>query len=187
MRRLLCLVGSVLIVMSLTAAGWPTNHGDAQRSGWLSDQTHFRALTAAFSVTLDGAVYGSPILAGSRLIVATENDTVYALDASTGSQLWKAHLRTPVRRAVLPCGNIDPLGITGTPTYDAVTNRVFVMTESPDPTTVARHEIFGLDLVTGQVRMNRRIEVPGTDPKAQQSPDEIVRLALPKRDDPSSW
>lgn len=158
----------VLLVLGLTAAGWPTDHGDPQRSGWLPTQTRFAHLTRAFSVTLDGAVYGSPILAGSTLIVATENNTVYALDANSGAQRWKNHLRTPVRVSVLPCGNIDPLGITSTPTYDAATHRVFVVTESPDPTTVARHEIFGLDVTTGSVRMNRRIEVPGTDPKAEQ-------------------
>lgn len=154
--------------MSLTAAGWPTDHGNAQRSGWLPTQVHFRALTPAFTHALDGAVYGSPILAGSSLIVATENNTVYSLNPTTGVQIWAKHLHTPVNMATLPCGNINPLGITGTPTYDPVTNRVFVMTESPDPSTVARHEIFGLDLATGAVRMTRRIEVPGTDPKAEQ-------------------
>jgi outer membrane protein assembly factor BamB len=168
MRRIQAAIISVLLVLGLTAAGWPTDHGDPQRSGWLPTQTRFHALTRAFAVTLDGAVYGSPILAGSSLIVATENNTVYALDANSGAQRWKKHLRTPVRRATLPCGNIDPLGITGTPTYDTATRRVFVVTESPDPTTVARHEIFGLDVTTGSVGMNRPIEVPGTDPKAEQ-------------------
>lgn len=168
MRRIQAVIVSVLLVLGLTAAGWPTDHGDPQRSGWLPSQTRFHSLTRAFSVTLDGAVYGSPILAGSSLIVATENNTVFALDANSGALRWRTHLHTPVRLAVLPCGNIDPLGITSTPTYDAATRRVFVMTESPDPSTVARHEIFGLDVTTGAVRMNRRIEVPGTDPKAEQ-------------------
>jgi outer membrane protein assembly factor BamB len=168
MRRTRALFAAVVSVLALTAFAWPTDHGDGRRTGWLPTQTRFNHLSRAFGVTLDGAVYGSPIIVGNRLIVATENNTVYSLDASTGAVQWRKHLHTPVSRSTLPCGNIDPLGITGTPVYDAGTNRVFVITESPDPTTVARHEIFGLDAGTGVVRVNRRIEVPGTDPKAVQ-------------------
>ncbi len=168
MRRATVLLASLLAIAATTAFTWPTDHGDARRSGWLPTQTRFRSLTPAFAVTLDAAVYGSPIVIGNDLVVATENDTVYALDAGTGAVRWRNHLRTPVSRSSLPCGNIDPLGITGSPVYDAGTNRVFVVTESPDPASVARHDIYGLDAGTGAVRMTRRVEVPGTDPKAQQ-------------------
>ncbi|HJQ42552.1 MAG TPA: PQQ-binding-like beta-propeller repeat protein [Jatrophihabitantaceae bacterium] len=169
MRRFLALVVGSLVLLSLTAAGWPTNHGDARRSGYLPTQKKFTGtLTTAFTKTLDGAVYGSPILVGTNVVVATENNTVYAFDAATGAPRWSRHLHTPVARSALPCGNIDPLGITGTPTYNAATNRIFVITESPDATSVARHEVFGLNATTGATEVNRRMEVPGTDPKAQQ-------------------
>ncbi|MCU1655986.1 MAG: hypothetical protein JWO57_642 [Pseudonocardiales bacterium] len=168
MRRLLALTALLLAAVSSTAFTWPTDHGDARRTGSLPTQTRFHALSRAFGVTLDGAVYGSPIVVGSSLIVATENDSVYSLDVNTGGQRWFKHLHTPVSRSALPCGNIDPLGITGTPVYDAATKRVFVVTESADPTSVVRHEIFGLNAGTGAVQVNRRVEVPGTDPKAEQ-------------------
>jgi outer membrane protein assembly factor BamB len=168
MRRLLAVLAAALSVLALTAFTWPTDHGDGRRTGWLPTQTRFSHLSKAFSVTLDGAVYASPIIVGSSLFVATENDSLYSLDVNTGALRWRKHLNTPVNRATLPCGNIDPLGITGTPVYDAGTKRVFLITESPDAGTVARHEIFGLDAGTGAVEVHRRVEVPGTDPKAQQ-------------------
>lgn len=158
----------LITVVAISGFTWPSDHGDARRTGWLPTQTKFTHLTKAFGVTLDAAVYGSPIIVGSSLFVATENDSLYSLDVNTGARRWRKHLRTPVNRATLPCGNIDPLGITGTPVYDAGTKRIFVVTESPDPTTVARHEIFGLDAGTGAIEVNRRIEVAGTDPKAEQ-------------------
>lgn len=168
MRRLAPALGSLVLALLLSAAGWPADHGDSRRSGWLPTQSHFTHFSRAFSKTLNEAVYASPILVGNTVIVATEQNTVYAFDATTGATRWTRHLHAPVSRSSLPCGNIDPLGITGTPVYDAATNRIFVMTESPDPSTVARHEIFGLNARTGATEVNRRIEVPGTDPKAEQ-------------------
>lgn len=170
MRRFLIVVAALITAVSATAFSyaWPTDHGNGRRTGWLPTQARFRHLATAFHVNLDGAVYGSPIVVGSLLLVATENNTVYALDAASGQRRWARHLATPVRLSSLPCGNIDPLGITGTPVFDFGTNRVFVMTESPDARTVARHDIWGLDVVTGRVGMHRRIEVPHTDPKAEQ-------------------
>ena len=65
---------------------------------------------------LDGAVYGQPLVVGGNVIAATENDSVYALSRATGKTIWRAHVGTPVPQSALHgCGNIFPLGITGTP------------------------------------------------------------------------
>ena len=69
------------------------------------------------SLKLDGQVYASPIVVDGRTVVATENDTVYAFD-NAGRQIWRRHLGPPSPAGERPCGNIDPLGITGTPVYD---------------------------------------------------------------------
>ena len=53
---------------------------------------------------------------GGRTVIATENDTVYGFDAAY-RQVWKTHLGTPSPAHERPCGNVDPLGITGTPVY----------------------------------------------------------------------
>src|SRR4051812_46855282 len=103
------------------ARGWPTYHGSNDRAGVSAGPALRSPLRIAWSRALDGAVYGQPIEARGIVIAATENNTVYALAANTGRMIWRRHLGPPVPRSALPCGNIDPLGITGTPAYDART------------------------------------------------------------------
>lgn len=161
---------ALLIVTVTSGAGWPTDHGDNLRSGNAVGATKYVKLSAAFTRPLDGEVYGSPILAGRSVVVATENNTVYALNPSTGSVNWSRHLRAPITdTSVLACsGNIRPTGITGTPAYDAATGRIFVVTVTYSATLGVEHEIWGLSASTGAPVMNRRTEVPGTNPNAQQ-------------------
>jgi len=170
MRRTLSVVLALLVVLSTTAAGWPTDHGDNLRSGYAPTATAFRAFAPAFNKALDGQVYGSPILAGTSVIVATENNTVYALDPGTGAVRWSRHLRSAISdTSVLACsGNIAPTGITGSPAYDPITGRVFVVTVTYSQSGGVQHEIWGLSAASGATAMNRRMEVPGTEPKAQQ-------------------
>ena len=170
MRRTITIVIMLIFGWLSTSSGWPTDHGDNLRSGWATTAAPYKTLRTVFSRTLDGAVYGSPILAGSNLIVATENDSVYALDPATGAIRWSRHLRSPVSdTSVFACpGNISPSGITGSPAYDPVTGRFFVVTVTYSPSSGVEHEIWGISAKTGITYVNRRIEVPGTDPKAQQ-------------------
>ena len=171
MRRVLTVLVALLVVLATAGAGWTTDHGNNLRSGNATSAASFKKLTGAFDRRLDGAVYGSPIMVGSNLIVATENNTVYALDPATGAVRWSRHLRSPIRNtgAVLACaGNIDPTGITGTPAYDATTNRVFVVTVTYSARTGVTHELWGLTPTTGAVQLTKRVEVPGTDSRAQQ-------------------
>jgi hypothetical protein len=68
-----------------------------------------------------------------------------------------------VKLSSLPCGNIDPLGITGTPVIDASSNGLFVdaMT-TPDGGTTKKHLIFGLSLADGSVLPGYPIDVGAT-------------------------
>jgi outer membrane protein assembly factor BamB len=109
-------------------------------------------------------VYGQPIVVGSTVIAATANDTVYGLDFATGRRIWQRHVGTPVSLSSLPCGNIDPLGITGTPAYDSVTGSVFVVAE----TTGGSHDLFALEPATGAVRFSRNLDVTSRDRMAEQ-------------------
>ncbi len=137
---------------------WYTYHGDTQRTGVATTAPVTSAPVQVTALTLDGAVYASPLaLTGTSQIVATENDTVYRIDG--GVVTWKQHLGTPVRRSALPCGNIDPLGITGTPAYDVATDRIVVVGEVAGP---IHHQAWGLDPTTGAVRWTRNVDVPTT-------------------------
>ncbi len=152
-----------------TPRSWPTDHGDNRRSGFYPSGTLFRHLSRAWAHGLDGAVYGSPIAVGVYVIVATENNTVYEINATTGVIRWRRHLHAPAPTSSLACpGNISPSGITGTPAYDSVTNRIFVVTNSVSAGFGAHHEIFGLNASTGRTEVNRRIAVPGQAENAEQ-------------------
>ena len=126
-----------------------------------------RGLGVAWRARLDGAVYGQPLLVGDLVIAATEHDSVYALRRTTGEVAWHENLGTPVPLSSLPCGNIDPLGITGTPAYDRATGSVYVVAE----TTGYRHVLFGLSVADGSVTFQRYIPTPdGHEENDQQRP-----------------
>jgi len=118
----------------------------------------------AWTRRLDGAVYAQPIVVGSSIIAATENNTVFALRADTGAVIWQRHLGAPVPLSRLPCGNIDPLGITGTPAYDAESGNVFFVTE----TTGSSHDLHAIDVRNGRVQWSRNLDVVDRDRHAEQ-------------------
>ena len=147
------------------AAAWPTYHGDNQRSGYSSAAALKPPLHRAWSKGLDGAVYAQPIVVGGLVIAATEHNTVYALRPRTGHVVWRRHLGAPVPQSALPCGNIDPSGITGTPAYHRPSGTVFVVTE----TTGSRHTLQALNARTGHVRWHRSLDVlSNRDRRAEQ-------------------
>ena len=167
-RRLALLV-AVTTVMAPAAAGasatWPTYHGDNSRSGNASGEpTLFPTFLHWTSPDLDGAIYGQPLLVAGRVVVATENDSLYGLDPRNGQVVWRTHVGTPVPLANLPCGDIDPLGITGTPAEDPATGTVYAVAEITGPA----HLLVAVNAATGAVRFTRPFDPPGMDPSVQQ-------------------
>src|SRR5262249_43208476 len=120
----------------------------------------------SFRVSVPGPVYAQPLYVtngpggAAAYIVATEQNSVIAIDASDGSQLWQSNLGTPVPRSALNCGNIDPLGITGTPVIDSGARRIFVdaMT-TPDAGVTKQHLIYALSLDDGSVTPGWPVDV----------------------------
>jgi len=137
---------------------------DAARTGVAAGVAAAGPLSVAWRAHLDGAVYGQPLLVGSIVIAATENDSVYGLDISTGRVQWRTRLGTPVPLSALPCGNIDPLGITGTPVYDRANGLVYAVAE----TSGFRHVLVGLRALTGRVEVRRTIPTPDGQPRYDQ-------------------
>jgi polyvinyl alcohol dehydrogenase (cytochrome) len=149
---------------ALAEGDWPTYHHDNARTGVAPGFPAAGTPTVAWTAPLDGAVYGQPLVVAGTVFAATENDTVYALDPVTGKPTWQRHLGTPVPRGALPCGDIDPLGITSTMVYDPATRLVFALAE----TSGGHHTLYGLDAATGEVRVTRAAEPPEGDPIAHQ-------------------
>ncbi|WP_138443962.1 PQQ-binding-like beta-propeller repeat protein [Sinomonas susongensis] len=147
---------SALSPAPLQAGDWPTYHHDAARTGAALGLPPPGTLHTAWTARLDGAVYGEPLIVRDEVIVATESDTVYALDPADGRIVWQRNVGTPVPGSALPCGDISPLGITGTPVFDPATGLVFAVAE----VSGGHHELVGLDAVNGSLVVRREVEPP---------------------------
>jgi polyvinyl alcohol dehydrogenase (cytochrome) len=154
------------------APAWTTYGGSNARAGAYPEPTTAGLRLAWRSLQLDGQVYAEPIWQGERVYVATENDSVYALGRRTGRVIWRRHLGTPVPLSDLPCGDINPLGITGTPVI--VSGRLYVAAER----LPLSHRLFALSLQTGRVLASWSLDLhlPGSDPAAQQQRAALTAL-----------
>jgi hypothetical protein len=125
-------------------------------------------LDSTFHPTFAGAVLAQPLfvdgLGGTDLvIVVTEADTVYAFDASSGRQVWTASLGVPVPLADMPCGNIDPLGITSTPVIDLASRTLFVVAMlTPDGGATKQYQAFALSIDDGSVKPGWPVDMAST-------------------------
>lgn len=142
----------------------PTYHADPARSGryvvpsltW-SAAPNLQHLTT-FNAAVSGQVYAQPLYwlppkgGAGYVIVATETNNVYALDAETGAVHWHTLLGKPVPSGSLPCGNISPyVGVTGTPVIDESTKTLFVPAMENDKNGPTE-KVFALDLANGAIR-----------------------------------
>src|SRR5262249_1390813 len=107
-----------------------------------------------FKTSLNGQVYAQPLIIGNTLVVATENDWVYGLNATTRAVLWKTSLGTPYH--ITTSQDLVPnIGVTSTGVYDPAPNTVYEMG--------LVHEIswqwplFGLNVGTGTITFKQRI------------------------------
>ncbi len=139
-------------------ANWPTYHANARRTGSVASLPPAGKLAIGWSRRLTGAVYGQPLVIGGTVIAATERDYVYGLSLRTGRVRWSVHVGTALRLGSQPCGNIDPLGITSTPTF----YRGLVYALAQDGRI--RHRLVGIDPATGRVMYRRLVPSPDGKP-----------------------
>jgi outer membrane protein assembly factor BamB len=145
-------------------APWPTYLGSAARFGVGFSSPALDSIKQAWSSSLDASLYAQPLLAFGHVFAATENDTVYSFDASTGALAWHQHLGEPISGGSLPCGNIDPSGITSTPVIDPATATLYVV----GFVQPGRHVLWALDTATGSIRWQRTIDPPALSPRVHQ-------------------
>ncbi len=145
---------------------WTTYHGGALSSGVDTSGVKLDSPHQAWSSpTLDGELFGEPLVVAGVVYVATENDTVYALSASAGTVIWSTHLGTPVNASQLSCGDIDPfVGITSTPVIDTRRAEIFVLADEQNTSSGASHHLVGLNLRTGKTELDQIVNPPGTSP-----------------------
>ena len=144
---------------------WTEYHRNAGRSGVGPDVPSLASPKIAWTASVDGDVYASPLIVAGHVIVATENNTVYSLDLFTGATIWKIHLGQPVDASSLPCGDIGPVtGITGTPAADPASGLLYVVAFLG----ARHHMVFALKLVDGTVASQQDIDPTGSTPAVQQ-------------------
>jgi outer membrane protein assembly factor BamB len=146
-------------------ASWLTYHANNARTGVDKTIQSFGSVRLAWKSTpFDGAIYAEPLVIGDTVIAATENNSIYSVDAGSGNVVWRTNLGEPVPRSDLPCGNIDPTGITGTPSIDLASKTVYVVGFLRPP----HHELFALNLRNGSVRFHHSADPATSDPLVQQ-------------------
>ncbi|HEY1837076.1 MAG TPA: PQQ-binding-like beta-propeller repeat protein [Rhizomicrobium sp.] len=183
MKHLLCATAAAVIIScsavfaAATDESVDTYHNSMDRHGdYTVPSLSFAAAANVhpdknFHANVKGHVYAQPLFwkpAGAhhgRLIVATESNVVYALDGKSGAEVWHTPLAGPVALKSLPCGNIDPSGITGTPVIDPASGTIYL-----DALTAAakgpRHMIYALSAATGAVLPHWPIDVQQSLAKA---------------------
>src|SRR5262249_33842460 len=119
-----------------------------------------------FDASLPAPTYAQPLYVSNgpagvpALIAVTEQNEVLALDASSGTVLWDINLGAPVSRASLPCGNIDPVGITSTPVIDINSRTLYVAAlTTPDGGQTKQHLIYALLLDDGSTVLGWPVDV----------------------------
>ena len=132
-------------------------HNDPARDGVYVDSAFTQTAAANlhrdlnFTGGISGQVYAQPLYiegnGAPMVIVVTEKNNVYALNAMTGAVVWSRNVGTPVSSGLTCAGNINPLGITGTPVIDPVSRALFFdATIAGNPPS---HQIFSLNVDTG--------------------------------------
>lgn len=150
------------------SGNWTTYHGDNTRTGVESGGRITQVRSQWVGGTgLDGQVYAEPLVCGNSVYVATENDSVYAVNAASGLVEWKTHLGTPVPGASLPCGDINPSGITGTPVIDVASSTLYLVAFL-NLSNGDQHFLFGLNIATGAVTSQVAVDPTGATPQVEQ-------------------
>src|SRR6516165_653266 len=107
-----------------------------------------------FKTAVDGQVYAQPLVIGNTVIVATENDWVYGLNARTGAVKWKTSVGNAYH--ITSCNNLTPnIGITSAPVYDSRTGSVYVMALLKE--TNWGFHLIGLNVSTGAITLRKLI------------------------------
>jgi Bacterial Ig-like domain (group 1) len=186
--RNLCLtlvvVCSAFLSSSFGQQPFLTSRADISRSGANTNETLLTPTNVSknsfgrlFSFPVDYVVMGQPLYVPNVNIpgqgthnvvyVVTEMDSVYAIDADTGAQLWYSSMLnggTTASGIYLPCGHgpgFTQEGITSTPVIDPATNTMYLVAKTLLNTTV-RHHLHAIDITTGYEQTGSPVLITAT-------------------------
>jgi len=124
-----------------------------------------------FTQPVDGYVYATPLYKAQLAIpgqgthdvafVATEHDSVYAIDANTGTQLWQRSFLTGPMVTTMPSGDtgsgdiVPEIGITGTPVIDGTTGTMFVVAKTRETRADGNHYVLKLHAISITTGLDR--------------------------------
>ena len=167
-----------------------TQHNDNARTGQNMSETILNTSNVntnqfgkLFAMPSDGQVYAQPLYVPgvtinggvhNVVILATENDSVYAYDAdSSGPPLWKVSMvdaghgagvgEKPLNSGAAGlCTDLQPqVGITSTPVIDSTLKTIYVEAKSTDGVNYF-HRLHALDLLTGKEKTPGPVVIAGT-------------------------
>ena len=173
---------SLLVAAGLWSAVVPINaqvnvtqyHNNSSRTGLYIDSAFTQSAAANltrdlnFNGAIVGNVYAQPLYIeggqnGPMVIIATESNNVYALNATTGTVIWQRNVGAPVPAPDLFCTEVGSMGIIGTPIVDLASRALFLnaMT-TPDGGTTIKHYIISLNVDTGAINPGWPVDVEAT-------------------------
>jgi len=192
LARKLCLtvlvVCSAFLSFSFAQPSSLTSRGDNARDGANTNETlltpsnvNKSGFGKLFGVPVDYVVMAQPLYVPNVNIpgqgthnvvyVVTQADSVYAIDADNGTQLWYASMlnnvgagATTASGTYLPCGTLGGFsqeGIVGTPVIDPSTNTIYLVAKTVLNTTV-RHHLHALDITTGNEQPGSPVLITAT-------------------------
>jgi hypothetical protein len=164
-----------------------TYHNDNARTGQNTSET---VLTLSnvnsgqfgrlYSVPLDGNVYAQPLVLSNVSIpnqgthnvvyVATENDSLYAIDAVNGSTLWQVNFLNPaagvttVSSTDVACDDMVPqIGITGTPVIDPASGTIYFVARTNEQGAFVQR-LHAIDVATHAEKFGGPVVIAATVP-----------------------
>ncbi len=184
MRRLVLAVTILANLSSGQEVDVLTSHYDKERTGANLHESILNTSNVTpdrfgklFAADVDGQVYAQPLYVSSidisgvgvRDVVyaATMHNSVYAIDAVTGSVLWQTSLGPSVPASNYNCARDvqDEIGILSTPVIDRDRNAIFAVAATIENGNY-KYRLHALDLTSGQpiLASPREITAPGFDP-----------------------
>jgi hypothetical protein len=172
-----------------TAQDVLTYHNDNARTGQNLNETilnptnvNVNSFGRLFTISVDGKVDAQPLYVSAVLIpgkgahnvlfVATEHDSVYALDADTGAVLWQVSLLPPGETTSdnRGCPQVDPeIGATSTPVIDrhvGLQGILYTVAMSKDGAGSYFQRLHALNMATGKEQFGGPVDIqavfPGT-------------------------